>query len=159
MAIRYFNTSEKDWDGDPYMIKEHTVYSECGKYAATVVVIPLAGKKKDGEEAGLSFLPMGVRIEHIAGRKQIGEYILPGGTYFIKRKDQMVSETAPWTFQRQGTGFVPGAYGRPALNKPVKHPDDYTRHIDDHKSAAFLKALQERAFERYEAYRAAKRAA
>ena len=158
MGVRYFNTSEKDWDGDPYMIKEHTVYSDCGKFAATVVVIPLAKKKKDGED-GTTFIPMGVRIEHIGGRRQMGEYIPPGGAYCIKKKDQQVSYSGPWTFQTQGGQFVPGAYGRPALNKPVKHSDDYTRHIDDCKNAAWLKELQEAAYRRYEAYRAAKRAA
>ncbi len=160
MANRYFNTSEKDWDGDPYMIKEHTVYSECGKYAATVVVIPLASgkKKKDGED-GLTFLPMGVRIEHIGGRVQKEEYILPGSTYYIKTKDQMVSYSRPWTFQTQGGKYVPGQYGRPVLNKPVKDSDEYTRHIDDHPRAEWLKALQTAAVRRYEAYRAAKRAA
>jgi hypothetical protein len=155
--VRFFNTSEKDWDSEPYMQKEHSVHSECGKYLATVVVIPMPKKKKNGEDSTV-FIPMGVRIEHIAGRKQMGDYVLPGATTFIKKKDQRVSQCSPWTFRTIGGELSKDSSGRPRLNPPEKHSDDYTRHISEFKTD-WLNVLQQRAYERYEAHRAEKRAA
>jgi hypothetical protein len=64
----------------------------------------------------------------------------------------------PHTFQTIG-GELVLEKGRPKLKKPNKHPDDYSRHIDDHPKAERLQALQAAAWAKYDEYRAEKRAA
>ncbi len=158
----FFNTSERSWSRTPYMLKDYSVLSECRNYLATVVIIAKEStkKRKDGTEtSGLDFIPMGVRIECVTARQRKDGYTLPGWTYFIKRKTQVISETPYWTFQTNRLGALVMEMHRPLLNKPRKDSKTESIPFTDHKDYGLLKPLVERAWEEYEYYRAEARAA
>lgn len=117
--MKFFNTTEQNWDNQPYMIKEHTVIQD--GYAATVVVVPFARRNKKGEDTGnLVFIPMGVRIENLNTRLINGDYLIPGYTFFYKFSTQKISESSTWRFKtdRLGNPFMKN--GLPEVTKPTQ---------------------------------------
>lgn len=165
---RYWNPSEKFWDDKPYMVKEYSVLSPCGHYLATVVVIPMPERKtvkrgpdKGQEKDSTSFIPMGVRIEHIKGRKteEAGYYNIPGASYFWKKKTNTFSETRPWAFKYHWGVLQKEGY-QPALVKPTKERTDETS-VEFERSLYYKKfaPLVQAAWAEYERVRAERRAA
>lgn len=115
----FYNPTQKVWRSEPYMIKEHTVFED--GYAATVVIVPLAKKNSDDKDA-ITFMPLGVRIEHIGTRKVWNEldrsYQLPGQSWFFKNNTEMLSYTSEWRFNTP-CGCRPFFTGnRPEVRKP-----------------------------------------
>ena len=151
------------WERDPYMVKEYTTYSDCGKFAATVVVIPrekTQKNRKTGEtETTLEFFTTGVRIEWTGGRREKEGYVIPGSAYFVNKKTNVVSENRGHEFNTDRVGKLLKDNGWPILTKNQKERADVSVPIHEHPKGAFLTGLVRRAWERYDEYMDEKRSA
>lgn len=152
----FWNPSVREWQKEPYMVKEYSVTSPDGKFVATVVVVPFAKTKKSGEES-TQFVPMGVRIECTSNRKTEGEFQVPGMSWFVKRKTNTVTDSMGWAFRYNWGKLVTDVNNRPVLAKPEKEKNSWGEPFPKHRLYATFGPLVAKAWETFEAFRQAAR--
>lgn len=164
--MRFWNPSQKCWTNTPYMVKEYTVYSNDKRYAATVVVIAKEEKNevKRGPHKGTmkestAFIPMGVRIEYLPNRTVRDGFMVPGSSYFLKRKTNTLSEKSRWVMLTDRGGNVVMESHVPRMVAPGTERGDAGVPFETHRMRPIFESLVKQAWEAYEAHRAAARAA